>query len=477
MSGQIATTATPFANGVTAVAGNGATWRFELRGTWATRELYGVVLTDAVTGRSERWGSGMVTGVHPTYLFTYKSKVYALAGDTAYYCDFLGDPTIWNRTNAVGASFIAMSNQFGAAEDVVALSNFQSGLAFLSRNTSQLWDVDPLPANYNQRQVLRAVGTCAPLSVEAMGDADVYFLSDSGVRSLRVRVATNNAVVTDVGSPIQKLLKAILQGLTDTEKAGARAVIEPELNIYWCYIPEAGTTGKIWVFGYFQESEVAGWTKYSPGYETTLVAGTEHFNGGGIYSVTGLVVGRKYYWDPNGNAWTITSGTTSVTAAGVFVPQSTGATISGNPGASLNGAKLYGQVAFTPEWMLVHNGRVYVRSGDTFYLYGGADNQTYDACWPQGDTPFFSAQSPGTMKSYNGVGLVAEGYWRVSVGAKPSDADAVKTAYVGQDDTLERGKSLVALQGTHFKLRFEELSRGYALLSSAMLHYTGGAEK
>lgn len=265
---DVNTTASPFGGGTAASSGTGEDWKVTGAGTFVKGDKVTLLLTDAQTGILTQVGAGNITGLTSTFCFTYNNKVYMLAGDTTYF-SAIGEPTIFNDPNAAGNGFITMSDWFSSPEPLTAIAPFQGKLLFTSRRTTQIWSVDPDPANYAQSQVLTNIGTIAPLTVQAVGDMDVYMAADNGFRSVQVRVATNNASVADVGVPVDLLVQPLLASLTDAQKATMCGIVEPSSNRYWCYIPNAdGSVGYIWVFSRFGD-EIAAWSNYIPSYNNS----------------------------------------------------------------------------------------------------------------------------------------------------------------------------------------------------------------
>lgn len=259
------TSATTFTGGVNSVAGRGMQTALAVGGTWAVNDTFSLILT-TTSGVQTNLGAGMVTGVNFSYVFTYQNKVYGLSGATAYFCA-LANPATWNDLTGAGNSYVKMSNYFSTPENIVAIAPYQGKLAFYGRQSVQIWSVDADPGNWAQTQIMQNVGTVAPLSVRSIGDRDVFSLADTGIRSIQVRDASNNAIISDVGTPIDSLLQPVLASLTDAQKATACAIVEPSSNRYWCYVPGAGgAVGSIYVFSYFPQSQIAAWSTYTPSY-------------------------------------------------------------------------------------------------------------------------------------------------------------------------------------------------------------------
>lgn len=71
------------------------------------------------------------------------------------------------------------------------------------------------------------------------------------------------------------------------------------------------------------------------------------------------------------------------------------------------------------------NGRLYARAGNTIYLYGGDDNNTYDASVATLELPFLTASKPGSAKDFEGIDISAMGEWDVKVRVNPRDETQV----------------------------------------------------
>lgn len=256
---QLNTTAASFSGGVTASNGTGEDYKFTFGGTWATNDIWSVILTDKNTGVQTLVGAGNVSGQAANFCFTYNQKVYVTYGANVGF-SAVGLPTQFKSPNTSGNGFVAMSNTYGTPEDLVAIAPYQGRLVFFSRRTAQIWQVDADPGQWQQIQVMNNIGTFASNSVQPVGDLDVMFLSDTGIRSLKVRDSSLNAFVNDIGSPIDDLVTAF-NPATSTA-ADACAVVDPTSGRYWCYI-----SGTIFVLSYFPGSKITGWSIYQATYQ------------------------------------------------------------------------------------------------------------------------------------------------------------------------------------------------------------------
>jgi len=246
--------------GAVVYAGIGEQHDFTITGPFVAGDTISVTFIDNLSGLLAQAGAGSVTGTMPTFVFTYGDKVYLLSGPTVYF-SALTAPTVYNDPSAVGNGNVTMTNFFSTPEDLQAVTVFQGKLAFFTRSTTQIWSTPADPAAWQQQQVLQNIGTVAPLSVQSLGELDVFFLSDSGVRTLRARETSLNAFVTDVGSPIDSIVQGVLAGLTDAQKAVACGIVEPSSNRYWLFLKDT-----IYVLSYFPGSKIVAWSTYEATY-------------------------------------------------------------------------------------------------------------------------------------------------------------------------------------------------------------------
>ena len=74
-------------------------------------------------------------------------------------------------------------------------------------------------------------------------------------------------MVAGVGALIDSYVVQYLRTLTDVQVRAAVAAIEPEDGRFWLAV---GT--KVFVFSYFPETKISGWTWYEPGSQITEFA-------------------------------------------------------------------------------------------------------------------------------------------------------------------------------------------------------------
>lgn len=245
-------TAKNFSGGVTGTGGSGKQIGVSISGTPEVGDKFNIKLG------TENFGFvGKPVG-RITSLETLKDKVYAGAGSILYYSG-VGLPDGWDYLFDIGAGFNNMANNTSGQDPITGLAKYQGNLAVCSRWNVQIWFVDPDPVGNRQLQVLDNIGALSARSIVAVGDIDVFFLSDTGIRSLRARDSSNAAFVSDIGTPIDPLIIEAMRGMTDEEKSKACSVVEPEDGRYWLAIGPY-----IYVFTYFPGGKISAWGRYRP---------------------------------------------------------------------------------------------------------------------------------------------------------------------------------------------------------------------
>lgn len=330
------------------------------------------------------FGATRVADVQPISALTYKTKAHVTSSSTLFFSG-VNQPTKWG-VNGTGAGFINLSNNSGGNEVLTGLATYQGNMAAFSRRTVQIWNIDVDPVLNKQGQLLSNTGALGAGSIVSVGDIDVFYLSDSGIRSLRARDASNAAVVNDVGTPVDGLILADMAGMTDAQKSACPAIIEPIDGRYWIAIGS-----KVYVFSYFPNSQVSAWSVYEPGFSITK---------------------------------------------------------------------------FTTK-----DGRVYARSGDVVYLYGGMNNAEYDNSTVELILPYLDGGKPAHMKTIEGIDMTCEGTWSVEIGMDPLAPNARDPISTVSQPTFSLGRLMVSGIGTHVGIRMVSSSNGYARLANLIVHF------
>lgn len=128
------------------------------------------------------------------------------------------------------------------------------------------------------------------------------------------------------------------------------------------------------------------------------------------------------------------------------------------------------QTAFTPQKFIIYNGQVYCRASDAAYVYGGSDNNTYDACVCEWDTSYLDFKQPGRMKQTESMGFACSGAWDVSVSADPKSGTLEKV-YSNNGASYDIGSATKQTYGSHIKWQGKTTGSTAAVFSSLNMQY------
>jgi hypothetical protein len=236
-----------------------------LSGTYEASDIWSVYITDSVDGSEQESYviSGSASGTGGP-LAVHDTKIYAGTQSLAYFTD-VNAPTVWTGDN--GSGFINMANHANGSETLTAFAPYQNYLSVFARHTVQIWLMDTDPVNNRRIQTLDNIGTFASRSVVSYGEIDVFFLSDTGIRSLRARDSSNSAMVFDAGTAIDSLVLEKIRETSEDDLANACGVIEPTDGRYLLAVGDT-----IFVYSFFPASKISAWSTYEPGFSVEWFA-------------------------------------------------------------------------------------------------------------------------------------------------------------------------------------------------------------
>lgn len=319
---------------------------------------------------------------------TFRNKMYATGQGLLYFSD-TENPAEWTPPPTVPTSFAGfenLSSQTGQSDTLVAMAPYQNYLAVFARRATQIWSVvagDPV--SNVPVQILDNIGTVAPRSAINFGELDVFFLSDSGIRSLRARDASNSAVVYDVGTSIDPLVITRMKTRSEAELTQCCGVIEPREGRYMLAIGS-----EIFVYSFFPASNISAWTTYETGFTVS-------------------------------------------------------------------------------EWA-VQESKLYARSGNTIYLYGGDAGETYDTSEASVELSWLDADKSAHRKRFHGIDASCDGTWQIDYSTDPVSNQFVLAGHViGQNFSLPSFG--IAGYGTHVGFKFTSTDASAAKMSSFACHF------
>lgn len=380
-AGNVTTTDTNLSGGVDYVAPVAQQSKVTFGGTWEADDLFSVTLNGVqhkITGAAS---------AHGTYGLVHKNCIYVAAFNLVYYCELNDyDDFATSVGTATGYGFFGSSTDTGT-QRLVGLAKYQGRVAVFSRSLVDIFTLETDATLNNADQALENTGSVSPRSIVSYGNVDVFYLDDTGIRSLRPRDSSNAAYASDIGNLIDDFIDEIRAGVTSTAVRDARAIVDPIDGRYWLALGD-----RIVLLSSFPGSKISAWTVLQPG-----------------YSIDELVKADR---------------------------------------------------------------GIYVRSGDTVYVYGGKDGSSYveaDECVVE--LPFLDAGTPATYKHFDGYDMACQGTWKVELLTDPDDDTVAQEIGRFDKQTFNTGNIGLGVEAGIVGVRLTCISDGNASLSQIALHY------
>jgi hypothetical protein len=197
---------------------------------------------------------------------TVDSKMYTTAGPILQFSG-VDDPTVHDAASVTypGAGRINISNHAAGSEQLTTVETFYEFLAIFARDAIQLWSVFADDDLNKKAQAIKNTGTFAAASVVPLGDNDVAYLTESGVRSLHPRDRNNYALVNELGAPIDSAVTTQIAAQTALVKSQALAFVEPLEKRLWVVIGD-----KVYVHSRYSSGQsISAWSVYDFGVSIT----------------------------------------------------------------------------------------------------------------------------------------------------------------------------------------------------------------
>ena len=193
-----------------------------------------------------------------------QSKIFAVGkdGDVVRFCA-AGRPRDWSSSSDAG--FLPTGMNARGDRVATALGLQRGRLAVMTRDSCQLWTVDPDPNAMGLYDTVENVGSSFPKTVANVA-GDLYFLSDYGVRSITTQVYTENLVDEDVGSPVDKLVRQAI------DQAEADGIAPRSFYFYGTGQYILGFGNHLFVYSISRTAKISAWSHYYLSFPVDAVA-------------------------------------------------------------------------------------------------------------------------------------------------------------------------------------------------------------
>ena len=161
------------------------------------------------------------------------------------YTEVLSD-TAWGGSGgeiSVLGNFAAIKDGF---DELVAISSFDHYLVAFLRNSIVIYNNPDSPGGspgLGIEQIIQGIGCIARDSIQAIGK-DLYFMSATGIRSLRQVIYTGDRADLNEISTLVRREFLVDVAASESALVNVRSSYDPEEGQYWLKAPE----GNIWVF-------------------------------------------------------------------------------------------------------------------------------------------------------------------------------------------------------------------------------------
>jgi len=109
---------------------------------------------------------------------------------------------------------------------------------------------------------------------------------------------------------------------------------------------------------------------------------------------------------------------------------------------------------FTVNYAVSCGGRIFIRSGNALYAYGGADGNAYDATAAEVRLPYLDMKKPGHNKTFEALDMTVQGNWIVKNSFDFTNPENEETLGTFSAPTWRTGRCEFTGYSSHFSLRF-----------------------
>lgn len=448
-----------FSGAVAEIKDYGQRNKMRFGGTFAVGDSWTAELTSTLSGNFTL-GKGNIAGKTITSVFKFRNRAI-LGFDGGFALSAIDDPTGWEEQN-VGSAVIPFSTEYGNPDAAYGFRLVGNRFAVFGANTIQVWTIDADPAKWVLSQVLDNTGTTHSEGIQAIGEVDIFYPDRTGIRSLRSKELSGDAFISDVGTPIDSIIRSKLASAVSASYAVCSA-IDPKTKNYWVFVYDT-----IYVLSQAPVSKITAWSSFKPieaNDSSYVAAGTGTFVAGSTTYST--VIGRSYHWEKGTIASYLVDGSQRLDKSGTFIATTETVVVYGTVGGSTAASRLYTNANATrPLRFFVSNGSIYhIDSGLNLYKY---EDSTMDWSNAVVETPWMDLGTPSKRKQFEAIDIAALGSWRVKVSTNPQTAnwvtvvqkDPITTPTLLAGSSYDLSRYAFSGNGTHIKLRIESDDKG-----------------
>jgi hypothetical protein len=140
------------------------------------------------------------------------------------------------------------------------------------------------------------------------------------------------------------------------------------------------------------------------------------------------------------------------------------------PGPKITAWSVYNP-GFTIDYAAACGGRLYFRSGNELYVYGGPAGHDYDNCGVEVRLPYLNGKKPGNNKIFEAVDLSISGTWEARVSYDFNNPDSEEVVGTFAQSTWNGGRMELTGYASHISLRFFNNDANPAIISNVAVHY------
>lgn len=256
--GNVAASTTSFTGGVAAVAAAAKIVTATFSGTFQAADLFTLTINGTAYSAT---GSASTTGQS---ILVSKKRVWSPAG-SIWRGSKLNDPTDWTSADAnIGAVILNVSSESEGTSRIIGAAPYNNQVAVFTRSSIQLFNLNEDAEQIALAQPLDNTGALAHRALLPYGNSDVFYIDQSGIRSIRARANDSAPYADDVGMMIDEFLQEYFDTIAPGVIRRAVASVEPRdgrVNIF--------IGNRAFVLSKFPLSKITAWSYYEMDFDVT----------------------------------------------------------------------------------------------------------------------------------------------------------------------------------------------------------------